>query len=292
MTLSDISRARDQTGCVIALHCSLGSGRQWTKLTEALGPRRRVIAPDIAGYGDSGILDLPLTLADEVAFLMDRIDAVTGPVHLVGHSYGGAIAFKMATDSPLASRVRSLTLIEPVLPTLLKENAADRRLHDLFAQLARNVSVDLSRGMAVEAIDRFMTYWNGSAAAEPLSTEAKLRMVAHIDKLACDFAAALSEGNVSANAAGIKVPTLLFSGGLSPYMTQRIVGRLGSLIEGAEMHHLPSAGHTLPLTHARQINPQISAHIARADDLAEITLASSLAPDGRAADRELGPAPK
>ena len=292
MTISDISRARDQTGCVIALHCSLGSGRQWTKLTEALGPRRRVIAPDIAGYGDSGILDLPLTLADEVAFLMDRIDAVTGPVHLVGHSYGGAIAFKMATDSPLASRVRSLTLIEPVLPTLLKENAADRRLHDLFAQLARNVSVDLSRGMAVEAIDRFMTYWNGSAAAEPLSTEAKLRMVAHIDKLACDFAAALSEGNVSANAAGIKVPTLLFSGGLSPYMTQRIVGRLGSLIEGAEMHHLPSAGHTLPLTHARQINPQISAHIARADDLAEITLASSLAPDGRAADRELGPAPK
>jgi len=75
-------------------------------------------------------------------------------------------------------------------------------------------------------------------------------------------------------------------------MTQRIVGRLGSLIEGAEMHHLPSAGHMMPLTHARQINPQISAHIARADDLARITLASGLGPDGWAIDRELGPAPK
>jgi pimeloyl-ACP methyl ester carboxylesterase len=293
MTISDISFARDRKSCVIALHCSLGTGRQWTKLSEALGSSYRVSAPDIAGYGDDiGPFDLPLTLADEVVFLLDRIDTGTGPIHLVGHSYGGAIAFKMATASPLASRVRSLTLIEPVLPTLLKESVADRRLHDLFAQLARNVSVDLSRGMSVEAVERFMTYWNGSATSEPMSAEAKLRLIERIDKLPYDFAAALSEANVTAAAAGIKVPTLLFSGGLSPYMTQRIVGRLASLIDGAETHHLPAAGHMLPLTHARQINPQIVAHIARADDLAGVPLASSLGPDGWATDRELGPAPK
>jgi len=35
-----------------------------------------------------------------------------------------------------------------------------------------------------------------------------------------------------------------------------------------------------PLTHARQINPQISAHIVRADDLAEVTLVRGLGPDG------------
>ena len=293
MSISGVSFPRNHTSCVIALHCSLGSGRQWTKLTEALGPRYRVIAPDIAGYGGNRrTFDLPPTLADEIAFLMDRIDAATGPIHLVGHSYGGAIAFKMATASPFASRVRSLTLIEPVLPTLLKENAADQRLHDLFSQLARNVSTDLWRGMSAEALERFMTYWQGSAAAEPLSAEAKLRMIEQIDKLAYDFTAALSEDNVTLAARGIKVPVLLFSGGLSPYLTQRIVGRLASLIEGAESHHLPAAGHMLPLTHARQINPRISAHIARADDLAGVTMASALGPNDWAADRVIGPAPK
>jgi len=293
MTISFISPTRDHKSCIIALHCSLGSGRQWTRLTEALGAKYQVIAPDIAGYGDNrGGFDLPLTLADEVAFLMDRIDTAARPVHLVGHSYGGAIAFKMATASPLANRVRSLTLIEPVLPTLLKENAADRRLHDLFAQLARNVSADLWNGYDTEAIDRFMSYWNGSGPAEPLPPEAKLRMIERIEKLAYDFAAALAEENVTAAASGIDVPTLLLSGGMSPYMTQRIVGRLASLIESAEAHHLPAAGHMLPLTHARLINPQIVAHIARADDLARLSLASEFVPDDWAAGRELGPAPK
>ena len=111
-----------------------------------------------------------LVLRQKIAHLDKSLSSAKGPLHLVGHSYGGAIAFKIATDSPLADRVRSLTLIEPVLPTLLRENPADRRLHDLFAQLARNVSADLWNGMYMEAIDRFLSYWNGSGPAEPLKS--------------------------------------------------------------------------------------------------------------------------
>jgi pimeloyl-ACP methyl ester carboxylesterase len=288
-----ISNSLHQNGCVIALHCSLGSGRQWTRLTAELGTSYRVIAPDISGYGSQlGWTDLPMTLADEIAHLGAAIDRVEGPLHLVGHSYGGAIAFKIATASRFADRVRSLTLIEPVLPTLLRENPADRRLHDLFAQLARNVSADLWNGMHMEAVDRFVSYWNGSGPVEQLSAEARLRMIERVEKIAYDFTAALSEDNVTSAAAAIDVPTLLLSGGLSPYLTQRIVGRLASLVSGAEAHHFPSAGHMLPLTHAKLVNPLIAAHIRRADDLAMVSLASGLEAISRVADPELGPAPK
>lgn len=263
--------------CVIALHCSLGSGRQWTRLAEELGSNYRLIAPDLSGYGDNrGSIILPTSLAGEVALLGERIAQAEGPFHLVGHSYGGAVAFKIATGSRLASRVRSLTLIEPVLPTLLAESGADRRLHELFAKLARGISVDLWNGLTMAAIDKFTTFWNGSGPAEKLSDGARLRMIEQADKLAFDFTAALAEENVTAAAAKIRVPTLLFSGGLSPYLTQRIVGRLASVIVGVDARHLPAAGHMMPFSHAKLINPEIARHIAHADDLAEISLASSL----------------
>lgn len=273
MTISNFKMQIEKSR-VIALHCSLGSGRQWAKLAQELGTRFQVLAPDISGYGnDVGSTDLPMTLADEVAYLGKSLTQAEGPIHLVGHSYGGAIAFKIATASSLANRVRSLTLIEPVLPTLLKESAADQRLYDLFAHLGRNVSADIWNGMHMEAIDRFITYWNGSGPPEPLSVEARLRMIERVEKLAYDFTAALAEQNVTSAAATIDIPTLLFSGGLSPYFTQRVVYRLSSMIASAQAHHLPAAGHMLPLTHAKIVNPLIAAHIRRADDLANVSLA-------------------
>src|SRR4029453_19308697 len=91
-----------------------------------------------------------------------------GPIHLGGHSYGGPIAFKLATTPEYEHRIRSLTLIEPVLPTLLLESAPDKRLHDQFAELAREVSRDIWNGSVLEAIDKFSEFWNGSGPREEL----------------------------------------------------------------------------------------------------------------------------
>jgi pimeloyl-ACP methyl ester carboxylesterase len=257
---------------VVALHCSLGSGRQWSKLADEVGGGHQFIAPDISGYGtNTCALDLPLTLAEEVRCLSGHLNDATGPIHLVGHSYGGAVAFKIATDSAFAHRVRSLTLIEPVLPTLLCETDSDRRLHARFAQLARDVSEDLWNGSVLEAIDQFIEFWNGSGPQDPLPATTRLRMIERADKLAFDFTAALAEENVTIAAASLRIPTLLFSGGTSPYFTQRIVRRLAAIIEGAESRHLPDAGHMLALSHASAINPEIAKHIARADELAGLS---------------------
>jgi esterase/lipase len=71
MTHSDkIFTGQESKRCVIALHCSLGSGRQWTRLAEELGEDYRVIAPDLSGYGNNRARPLlPMTLADEIVQL-------------------------------------------------------------------------------------------------------------------------------------------------------------------------------------------------------------------------------
>lgn len=280
--MATIAPTRDPRPTVIALHCSLGSGRQWGRLAEALGEDFRLIAPDLSGYGaHQGRPILPTTLSDEVAALADQIDRVDGPVHLVGHSYGGAIAFKMASSERWAGRVRSLTLIEPVLPTLLRDNPADRRLHDLFADMGTRIHVDLWNGSYMEALDRFLDYWRGTGPREEISGEARLRMIEVIEKVAFDFTAILGEVNVASAAAALRVPTLLVSGGLSPFMTQRIVARLAALVPGAEARHLPHAGHMLPLTHAKMINPEIVRHVELTEDFAKVLMAAP--PRGAAA---------
>jgi pimeloyl-ACP methyl ester carboxylesterase len=256
-------------GTVIALHCSLGSCRQWASLAEALGARHRVIAPDISGYGDhAGPFELPTALSEELDLLHACLNKAAGPIHVVGHSYGGALAFKIATDSPLASRVRSLTLIEPVLPTILRESGPDRPLYEHFVRLAHAIYEDLWNSQPSKAIEKFLAFWRGFAPEEEVSAKTRLRMIEQAEKLAFDFTAALAEQDVTAAAAAIRVPTLLVSGGLSPYLTQRIVGRLASVIAGARTIHLAAAGHMLAISHAAEINPDIAGHIALADELA------------------------
>ena len=136
--------------------------------------------------------------------------------------------------------MRSLTLIEPVLPTLLCESDADRRLHARFARVAREVSEDIWNGSVLEAIDKFTEFWNGSGPQDPVSDSARLRMIERADKLAFDFTAAFAEENVAAAAASLRVPNAVcFRAGCRPISPSASWQRLGAIVDGAEIRHLP-----------------------------------------------------
>ena len=97
---------------ILLLHGSPGSGEVFDLLTKRL-PERRVLAPDLPGFGASSrsIPDYSFRAhAVYVAALLDRLDVRR--VHVLGFSMGGGVALSLVDLAP--SRVASLTLLSSI----------------------------------------------------------------------------------------------------------------------------------------------------------------------------------
>lgn len=85
----------------------------YSRNIDALAQNFRVIVPDMPGYGRSGKhvdqADPFGYLAATVLGLLDELDI--GTAHLVGNSYGGSCALRLALDNP--ARVGKLILMGP-----------------------------------------------------------------------------------------------------------------------------------------------------------------------------------
>lgn len=100
----------------VLIHGSDGVALDWpvSPLWEALAPHARLIAPDRPGHGHTPARPgSPVTVAVNVRRLAQLLDALElpGPVTLLGHSYGAAVALAFAAAYP--GRVRALVLVSP-----------------------------------------------------------------------------------------------------------------------------------------------------------------------------------
>ena len=100
--------------CALLGHCSSASHKEWLPLIEELKGDWRVLAPDFIGYGQSDPwpIDKTFSIEADVKVLLALAKKTRAKIHLVAHSYGAALALEAARK--LGSRVKSLTLIEPV----------------------------------------------------------------------------------------------------------------------------------------------------------------------------------
>lgn len=244
---------------VVLLHSSGSSAVQWRSLAARLSPDYRVLAPDLYGYGNTGAWPgrRAFHLEAEAELVLALLARAPGRVHLVGHSYGGAVALHVAGRH--GAKLRSLTLIEPVAFHLL--SGRDTAAYAEIADVAEDVLVAVGRGALVEGFGRFVDYWSGPGAWEAVSADKRSALAARLPKVALDFHAALNEPTRLEDFRAMALPTLLLHGTRSPWPTQRICELLAHALPGARVEAIAHAGHMAPLTHGEAVNARIAAHV-------------------------------
>jgi pimeloyl-ACP methyl ester carboxylesterase len=248
--------------CVVLLHSSTGSARQWSGLAEALAPRFRVHAIDFHGHGQRPDWGgpMPLCLADEVALVEPVLRAAAGGVHVVGHSYGGAVALKLAALHPHA--LRSLVVYEPVLFGWLRDDEPPTPALEQIVAVADTLRVLLAGGRAQAAAERFIDFWSGAGSWAALPAGRREAIAARMPAVRQHFEALFGEPLRGAGLARVDLPpTLCLSGQRSVATTQRIAALLRRWLPGAQHEVLPAMGHMGPVTHADEVNHRIVAFL-------------------------------
>jgi pimeloyl-ACP methyl ester carboxylesterase len=250
-----------QGPAVVLLHSSGSSGRQWAPLMEDLAPRFRLHAVDLHGHGRSPVWpgQRPLSLDDDAAAVESLICTERAGVHLVGHSYGGAVALKIAQRHP--RRVRSVAAFEPVLFRLLFDyNARDAAATEIVAT-ARSIVAWLGLGFPAQAAQRFIDYWSRPGAWASMPDARRQGVAARMPSIARHFGALFSESLSRRELARIDVPTLVMTGARTKASTRRIGELLRLAMPTARHERLPGMGHMGPVTHPAQVNARIAAFL-------------------------------
>ena len=143
---------------IIFLHGNPTSSYLWRDVMPAVGAPGRKLAPDLIGMGDSGKPDIDYTFDDHTRYLDAWFDALgLDDVVLVGHDWGGALAFDWAARHP--GRVRGVAFTETIVkPMSWQEFPEGGR--DLFRALKTpevGEAMMLDRNVFIEALPDMVT---------------------------------------------------------------------------------------------------------------------------------------
>jgi pimeloyl-ACP methyl ester carboxylesterase len=249
--------AGNGTGAVY-VHGLGGSATNWTDLAGLLGTRAAGTAVDLPGFGrsrPSAAFDYtPAAHADALlCFLAGRNE----PVHLVGNSFGGAVALSVAARRP--ELVRTLTLVSPAMPDRRPD---PRRVADLRLALAlvpgpvgRRARAGLAAVTPRARAEQVVRVCFGDPSLVP-----EHRLVEAAEEIgvrnAQEWAQEAGERTARAMvaswwwgqspwvvAARVQAPTLVVWGDRDRLVSPRLAARTAATIPGARLLMLPGVGH-------------------------------------------------
>ena len=243
---TDMAFVERGTGVPLLLvHGTLGDYRSWALQMEAFGAHYRTIAVSLRhcwperwdGEGDD--FTVQRHTEDVVAFIA-ALDA--GPVHLIGHSRGGHIAFRVAQTFP--DLVGKLVLVEPggALDASLEPPQAPKSLPIALGPLYAKAAERIRRGEIDEGLAPTIDVIYGPGGWTKLPDQKKQQMRDNARTLLGQIREQRAPFSRS-DAEAIRAPTLLMAGKNSPESFHRILDGLESALKDVRRVVIPVASH-------------------------------------------------
>jgi esterase len=232
---------------LVCVHGALCDFRTWSPVLGPLSRRHRVISLSLRrffpehwdGVGDG--FTVAQHVADVIAFI-EALDAST--VHLLGHSRGGHIAFRVAQQRP--DLLRKLILAEPggdLDASLAASDIATASRPPLRAYLARAAekiaAADIEGGLTdfVDAIDGPGGWLRLSPATRQEWRDNAYTLLGQTNEQRQPYS--------RADAESIRVPTLLVGGEDTPGLLPIILRALATHVPGARVAMIPNTTHPM-----------------------------------------------
>jgi lipase len=246
---------------ILALHPSLAHGGAFAGLGLP-----HLTAPDMIGHGQARdwdmLGDLHSLCTRDAIDLAAKMAATSGPIDLIGHSFGGTVALRIALERP--ELLRSIVLIEPVLFAAARADDAPE-YRDFIAQ-HQAFEVMMRVGDLRGAAQHFQSIWGDGRdfGDAPKSVQRYIMdrlhlILAQTDALHNDSAGIM--GYLRLEAVGL--PVLLICGSDSPPIVAAIARALASRLPNLTQVTIQGARHMAPITHPRQVAAAMTAFWAQ-----------------------------
>ena len=233
---------------VVLLHGFPLDHRMWNAQIDALSERHRVIAPDLRGFGRSGVTDGPVSMeqfADDLAALLDALE-VSERITLCGLSMGGYVAFQFWKR--YNSRLRGLILCDTRAAGDTPEMAAAR--HEMADRVLREGPAPLVEGMMPKL------FAEATLEYRPEVIDSVHRVMMRTDPKAIAAAARgmAQRPDVSRMLAKIDCPTLVIVGELDAISTVDEMRAIAEAVPGAQFVEIAGSGHMSPLEKPAEVS--------------------------------------
>lgn len=235
---------------VVLIHGSWVDSRSWRAILPGLAGSMQVLAYDRRGHGASTYAPRAHALESEAADLAALLESTDHyPAHLVGHSYGGMIALRLAVDRP--ELVRSLSLHEPPYIGLLDGDPATVPEAERLRAELRQEQDRIRAGDAEGAARALFGLFAGDESAwDRFRAETRTELLRYAPRWLEEFSD--PETDRPPAEPGLRellVPIMLTEGTASPAFLHRMTLALEAQVSNSVVRRLRDAGHDPQVTH-------------------------------------------